>query len=108
MDVLSEVLKVVKLQGAMFFNGEFSSPWSVCSPPSHAVAPYLAARLGEIFNPHVPFFVGAAAIILALVVLVAGGRHLGRIDAVDDDEIEAIAGEPMAGSSEAEAEAISS
>ena len=25
MDVLSEVLKVVKLQGAMFYNGEFSS-----------------------------------------------------------------------------------
>jgi hypothetical protein len=31
MDVLSEVLKVVKLQGAMFYNGEFSSPWSFCS-----------------------------------------------------------------------------
>jgi hypothetical protein len=29
MDVLSEVLKVVKLQGALFCNGEFSSPWSV-------------------------------------------------------------------------------
>jgi MFS transporter, ACDE family, multidrug resistance protein len=70
-----------------------------------AIAPYLAARLGEIFNPHVPFFVGAATIILALVVLLAGGRHLGRIDAVEDDEIDAIAGEPMAGSSEAEAEA---
>src|SRR4029077_8533597 len=37
-DVLSEVLKVVKLHGAMFFNGEFSSPWSVCSPLSRAVA----------------------------------------------------------------------
>jgi hypothetical protein len=73
-----------------------------------AVAPYLAARLGEIFNPHVPFFAGAAIVILALVVLLAGGRHLGRIDAVEDDEIDAIAGEPMAGSSEAEAEAISS
>ena len=38
MDVLSEVLKVAKLHGAMFFNGEFSSPWSVCSPLSRAVA----------------------------------------------------------------------
>jgi hypothetical protein len=26
MDVLSEVLKVVKLQGAMFYNGEFFFP----------------------------------------------------------------------------------
>ena len=42
MDVLSEVLRVVKLQGAMFYNGEFSSPWSFCSPASGVVAPYVA------------------------------------------------------------------
>jgi MFS transporter, ACDE family, multidrug resistance protein len=53
-----------------------------------AIAPYLAARLGELFNPHVPFFVGAATILLALVVLVAGGRHLGRIDAAESEELE--------------------
>jgi AraC-like DNA-binding protein len=52
MDVLSEVLKVVKLQGAMFFNGEFSSPWSVCSPPSHAVAPYLSPGAGHLIIYH--------------------------------------------------------
>jgi hypothetical protein len=42
MDVLSEVLKVVKLQGALFYNGEFSSPWSFCSPHSRTIAPYVA------------------------------------------------------------------
>ena len=52
MDVLSEVLKVVKLQGAMFFNGEFSSPWSFCSPPSHAVAPYVAPAAGHVIIYH--------------------------------------------------------
>jgi AraC-like DNA-binding protein len=52
MDVLSEVLKVVKLQGAMFFNGEFSSPWSVCSPHSRAVAPYLAPGAGHLIIYH--------------------------------------------------------
>jgi AraC-like DNA-binding protein len=41
MDVLSEVLKVVKLQGAFFYNGEFSSPWSFRGPYSHSFAPYL-------------------------------------------------------------------
>jgi AraC-like DNA-binding protein len=51
-DVLSEVLKVVKLQGAMFYNGEFSSPWSVCSPPSHRVAPYLAPAAGHVIIYH--------------------------------------------------------
>ncbi len=31
MDVLSEVLKTVALDGAVFFNGEFSSHW--CALP---------------------------------------------------------------------------
>jgi len=38
MDVLSEVLRVVRLQGALFYNGEFSSPWSVYAAGSHALA----------------------------------------------------------------------
>ena len=38
-DVLSEVLKVVKLQRAMFYSGEFSSPWSLCSPASARLRP---------------------------------------------------------------------
>jgi AraC-like DNA-binding protein len=42
MDVLSEVLKVVKLQGALFYNGEFSSPWSVRAASSSGVARHLA------------------------------------------------------------------
>ena len=51
-DVLSEVLKVVKLQGAMFYNGEFSSPWSFCSPTSRTVAPYLAPGAGHMIIYH--------------------------------------------------------
>src|ERR1700746_155022 len=42
MDVLSTVLKTVKLEGAMFYNAEFSAPWSFRSPPSCLVAPYLS------------------------------------------------------------------
>src|SRR4051812_8273663 len=52
MDVLSEVLKVVKLQGAMFYNGEFSSPWSFRSPPSSTVAPYVAPAAGHVIIYH--------------------------------------------------------
>ena len=46
MDVLSEVFKVVKLQGAMFYNAEFSSPWSLCSPASQMAAPHLLPGAG--------------------------------------------------------------
>lgn len=52
MDVLSEVLKVVKLQGAMFYNGEFSAPWSFRSPPSCNVAPYVAQGATHVIIYH--------------------------------------------------------
>jgi AraC-like DNA-binding protein len=42
MDVLSEVLKAVKLDGAMFYNAEFSAPWCFRSPASRTLAPYLS------------------------------------------------------------------
>jgi AraC-like DNA-binding protein len=51
-DVLSEVLKVVKLQGAMFYNGEFTSPWSLCSPASRKVADYLAPGAEHVIIYH--------------------------------------------------------
>ena len=32
MDVLSDVLRVVRLSGAVFFTADFSSPWAIESP----------------------------------------------------------------------------
>src|SRR5262252_2963008 len=42
MDVLSELLKVVKLDSAIFFNCEFSSPWCYRAPESECAARLLA------------------------------------------------------------------
>ena len=42
MDVLSTILKTVRLEGAMFYNAEFSEPWSFRAPPSCQIAPHLA------------------------------------------------------------------
>jgi Cupin len=52
MDVLSEVLRVVKLDGAVFYNAEFSSPWSFRSPPSRTLAPYLPSPTGHVILFH--------------------------------------------------------
>ena len=52
MDVLSEVLKLVRLQGALFFNGEFSAPWCVSEPPSKTVAEYLSGQTGHLIIYH--------------------------------------------------------
>lgn len=41
MDVLSEVLSAVKLEGALFFNGEFSAPWCLSSSGRKGIEPFL-------------------------------------------------------------------
>lgn len=52
MDVLSEVLKVVRLHGALFYNGEFSSPWSVYAVGSHALARYFRTESESVIVYH--------------------------------------------------------
>jgi AraC-like DNA-binding protein len=42
MDVLSTVLKTIRLEGALFYNAEFSAPWSVHSPQSCLMAQFLS------------------------------------------------------------------
>jgi len=52
MDVLSEVLKAVKLDGAVFFNGEFSAPWCAREPDADTMAAYLSTRASHIIIFH--------------------------------------------------------
>lgn len=51
MDVLSEVLRAVRLEGALFFNGEFSAPWCLSTQPS-SIAPYLSPHNGHLIIYH--------------------------------------------------------
>ncbi|HST21526.1 MAG TPA: AraC family transcriptional regulator [Blastocatellia bacterium] len=52
MDVLSEVLSAVKLEGALFFNAEFSAPWCLSNSQSTAIAPYLLPGAGHLIMYH--------------------------------------------------------
>ena len=52
MDVISEVLRVVKLEGALFFNAEFSAPWCVSEPRSETLVPYLSSEAGHLILYH--------------------------------------------------------
>jgi AraC-like DNA-binding protein len=51
MDVLSEVLRAVRLEGALFFNGEFSAPWCLSTQPK-SIAPYLSPQNGQLIIYH--------------------------------------------------------
>jgi AraC-like DNA-binding protein len=52
MDVLSDVLKVVKLDGALFFHGEFSAPWCFESSQAAAITACLSPHAGHLVIFH--------------------------------------------------------
>lgn len=52
MDVLSELLKAVTLDGGVFFNGEFSAPWCAREPDSCTMASYLSAGSKQVIIFH--------------------------------------------------------
>ena len=52
MDALSELLRVVKLSGAMFYNAECTAPWCFRSPPSRRFAPYVGHPTSHIIEFH--------------------------------------------------------
>jgi ACDE family multidrug resistance protein len=52
---------------------------------------WLAGVLGETFNAHLPFWVGAGAVLLGAGVMVATRPHLTHIDDAEDELTEAAA-----------------
>lgn len=52
MDVLSEVLTSVKLNGALFYNGEFSEPWCFRQPASQDRASCLSTDSQHVIVYH--------------------------------------------------------
>ncbi|MGN7383236.1 MFS transporter [Paenibacillus sp. SAFN-117] len=45
-----------------------------------AVAPFLAGKLAEWYNPHVPFVVGAVFVVLSVFFVLANRKHLNHVD----------------------------
>ena len=52
MDVLSEVLKLVKLEGAIYYNAEFTEPWGFRAPPSCVLAPHFTPAGSHVIIYH--------------------------------------------------------
>jgi AraC-like DNA-binding protein len=51
-DVLSEVLSAVRLEGALFFNAEFSAPWCLRSSGAAGIMPHLASKDAHLIMFH--------------------------------------------------------
>src|SRR5262249_42030952 len=52
MDTFSEILSGVKLNGAVFFNAEFSAPWGVSQPDSKIMAARIAPQAEQLILYH--------------------------------------------------------
>lgn len=59
--------------------GVASAAYSFVRFTGGAVAPWLAGYLGETINDHVPYWVGAAAVLMGATVLAGSRRHLAHI-----------------------------
>jgi AraC-like DNA-binding protein len=53
MDVLSDVLRVLRLSGAVLFRADFCAPWDVSAPGSDLIAPLLMPGAGRLVLFHV-------------------------------------------------------
>ena len=52
MDALSEVLRVIRLDSAIYFNAEFTEPWCLTTPQSRALAPTLTRGAAHVIIYH--------------------------------------------------------
>ncbi|HSS37669.1 MAG TPA: AraC family transcriptional regulator, partial [Polyangia bacterium] len=53
MDTLSEVLRAVRLTGAVYFSIDGSTPWVVETPPGRLIAPHVGAGVEHVINYHI-------------------------------------------------------
>ena len=51
-DTLSEVLRAVRLTGAVFFSIDGSAPWVAESPPARQIAPHIMPGVGHVIEYH--------------------------------------------------------
>jgi AraC-like DNA-binding protein len=91
MDVLSEVLRVVRLSGAIHFTGEFTRPWAFSTSPPEMLAARLKVPEGSVTPFHV--FVDGSCLITAgklpplyceggdVIIVPRGDQHVMASDA---------------------------
>ena len=76
------------MKAAPVERGVASAAYSFVRFSGAALAPWLAGVLGERISMHVPFWVGAGAVLLGAGVLAATRSHLAGIDAEDKDVLQ--------------------
>lgn len=76
------------MKAAPVERGVASAAYSFVRFSGGAIAPWLAGYLGETINDHIPYWLGAGAVILAAITLIASKRHLSHIDDTEELSLE--------------------
>ncbi len=82
--ITETVMKIAPVE-----RGVASAAYSFVRFGGAAVAPWLAGTVGE-RSIHLPFWIGAGAVVLAVLVLLTARRHLAAIDAEPDHGAEPV------------------
>ncbi|GAA1879679.1 MFS transporter [Lapillicoccus jejuensis] len=84
------------MKAAPVERGTASAAYSFVRFLGGALAPWLAGKLGEEVNVHVPFWVGAGGVLLAVLALTVTRPYLRGIDAEEETKVEELEDEALA------------
>ncbi|GEB33229.1 MFS transporter [Brevibacillus parabrevis] len=77
--IINTVLTTVVMDVAPVERAVASSAYSFVRFVGGAIAPWLAGKLAEWYSSQVPFYVGAIVVLISIVALSAGRRHLANV-----------------------------
>jgi MFS transporter, ACDE family, multidrug resistance protein len=93
--VTNTLMTQTVMKAAPVDRGVASAAYSFLRFSGAALAPWVAGVLGERISPHVPFWVGAMAVLVSAGVLAASRRYLAGVD-IEEEELDEITDEAMA------------
>nr|WP_285849287.1 MFS transporter [Brevibacillus borstelensis] len=77
--IINTVLTTAVMDVAPVERAVASSAYSFVRFSGGALAPWLAGKLAEWYSPHVPFYAGAVAVIVSILVLAVGKKVLAHV-----------------------------
>ncbi|MGJ4846217.1 MULTISPECIES: MFS transporter [unclassified Leifsonia] len=86
--VLNTVLTECVMEATDLPRSVASSAYSGVRFLGGAIAPPAATLLADTISPATPFFAGAVSVLVAVILVVVGHRHLKRVDGVEETTIE--------------------
>jgi ACDE family multidrug resistance protein len=78
--IINTVLTTAVMDVAPVERAVASSAYSFVRFSGGAIAPWLAGKLAEWYSPHVPFYAGAVAVIVSILVLAVGKKVLAHVN----------------------------